>query len=43
MGSGWRLMEAKKAMDDIKLDIRLAWNTRAPILSSEEVEKLSHG
>lgn len=43
MGSGWRLMEAKKAMDDIKLDIRLAWNARAPILSAKEMKELSHG
>lgn len=34
------LAEAEKAMDDIKLDIRLAWNTRAPILSAEELKKL---
>ena len=27
-------------MDDIKLDIRLAWNTRTPILSAEEMEML---
>ena len=24
-------------------EARLAWNTRVPILSSEEMEKLSHG
>ena len=34
------LAEAEKAMDDIKLDIRLAWNTRAPILSAKEMEML---
>lgn len=28
---------------DTEKQARLAWNTRAPILSSEEMEKLSHG
>lgn len=37
------LAEAEKAMDDIKLDIRLAWNARAPILSAKEMKELSHG
>ena len=33
---------AKELAEDYKRDARLAWNTRAPILSSEEMEML-HG
>lgn len=34
---------AKRRIEEAQAQARLAWNTRAPILSSEEMEKLSHG
>ena len=34
---------AKRRIEEAQAQTRLAWNTRAPILSAEEMEELSHG